>query len=58
MAPTRELALQIEKVTKSLSKYMEIEVMACIGGTSVRDDNTRLRKGVHIVIGTRDAYMI
>lgn len=52
MAPTRELALQIEKVTKSLSKYMEIEVMACIGGTSVRDDNSRLRKGVHIVIGT------
>lgn len=52
LAPTRELALQIEKVTRAISKYMNIEVMACIGGTSVRDDSERLKRGVHIVVGT------
>jgi translation initiation factor 4A len=52
LAPTRELALQIKKVVKSLSEYLQIECHACIGGTSVRDDIALLEQGVHVVVGT------
>ena len=31
---------------------MNISCHACIGGTNVREDITKLREGVHIVVGT------
>ena len=52
LAPTRELAQQIQKVVNALSDYMNIESMACIGGTVVREDIKKLEVGVHIVVGT------
>jgi translation initiation factor 4A len=52
LAPTRELAQQIQKVCLSLGDYMNIQCMACIGGTNVRDDMRRLEDGVHVVVGT------
>jgi translation initiation factor 4A len=52
LAPTRELALQIQKVCLSLGDYVKIKCHACIGGTSVRDDIDKLRAGVHMVVGT------
>merc|ERR1711976_996130 len=38
LAPTRELAQQIQKVVMSLGDYMGAQCHACIGGTSVRGD--------------------
>ncbi|KAJ6260721.1 ATP-dependent RNA helicase eIF4A [Drechslerella dactyloides] len=52
LAPTRELALQIQKVVTALGDFMKIDAYACIGGTSVRDDMKSLQDGVHIVVGT------
>jgi translation initiation factor 4A len=52
LAPTRELAQQIQKVVVALGDYMKIEVMSCIGGTQVREDMRRLEAGVHAVVGT------
>jgi translation initiation factor 4A len=52
LAPTRELAQQIQKVVIALGDYMKAECMACIGGTVVRADMDRLSQGVHIVVGT------
>lgn len=52
LAPTRELALQIHKVVVALGDYMNIQSMACVGGTSVRDDTTKLQNGVQVVVGT------
>ncbi|PVF99751.1 DEAD-domain-containing protein [Serendipita vermifera] len=52
LAPTRELAQQIQKVVVALGDYMNVDCMACVGGTNVRDDMTRLQEGVHIVVGT------
>lgn len=52
VAPTRELAQQIEGVIKSLSSYMEINVYACVGGRDVRKDIETLHYGVQIVVGT------
>jgi len=52
LAPTRELAQQIQKVVLALGDYLNIRCHACIGGTRVRDDITKLQSGVHIVVGT------
>lgn len=51
LAPTRELALQIQKVVMSLSFHMNIKVHACIGGTSFIEDAEGLRDA-QIVVGT------
>lgn len=52
LAPTRELAQQIQKVVIALGDYMQAQCHACIGGTNVRDDGRKLQEGVHIVVGT------
>jgi len=52
LAPTRELACQIQKVVLALGDYMDIKVHACVGGTAVRDDIRTLQSGVHVVVGT------
>ncbi|CAF1160256.1 unnamed protein product [Didymodactylos carnosus] len=52
LAPTRELAQQIQKVVLALGDYMNVTCYACVGGTNVRDDIIRLEQGVQIVVGT------
>lgn len=52
LAPTRELAQQIQKVVRALGDYLQVTSHACIGGTLVRDDIKTLRDGVQIVVGT------
>jgi len=52
LAPTRELAQQIQKVVRALGDFLNVSSHACIGGTLVRDDISTLRVGVQIVVGT------
>jgi len=52
LAPTRELAQQIEKVMRALGDYLQVKCHACVGGTSVREDARILAAGVHVVVGT------
>ena len=52
LAPTRELAQQIEKVMRALGDYLQVKCHACVGGTSVREDQRILQSGVHVVVGT------
>jgi len=52
LAPTRELAQQIQKVVLALGDYLGVRCHGCIGGTSVREDMDILREGVHVVVGT------
>jgi len=52
LAPTRELAQQIQKVVLALGDYQKVKCHACIGGTAVRTDIDLLQKGVHVVVGT------
>ncbi|KAH8550021.1 ATP-dependent RNA helicase eIF4A [Umbelopsis sp. PMI_123] len=52
LAPTRELALQIQKVVLALGDFMGAECHACVGGTNVREDMDKLRAGCHVVVGT------
>jgi len=52
LAPTRELAQQIEKVMRALGDYLQVRCHACVGGTSVQEDMRILQAGVHVVVGT------
>jgi len=52
LAPTRELATQIQKVCMALGDYLKARVHACIGGTAVRDDIEKLKEGQQLVVGT------
>ncbi|KAG7436840.1 ATP-dependent RNA helicase eIF4A [Fusarium oxysporum f. sp. raphani] len=52
LAPTRELAQQIQKVVVAIGDFMQIECHACIGGTSVREDMKALQDGPQVVVGT------
>ncbi|CAD6904188.1 unnamed protein product [Tilletia caries] len=52
LAPTRELAQQIQKVVIALGDYMNIECHACVGGTRIREDIAKLEQGQHVVVGT------
>ncbi|KAF9362194.1 translation initiation factor eIF4A [Mortierella sp. NVP85] len=52
LAPTRELAQQIQKVVIALGDFMQVSCHACIGGTNVREDMTKLKDGVNVVVGT------
>lgn len=50
--PTRELAVQTEKVILAVGDYMSVQAHACIGGKSIGEDIRRLDYGVHVVSGT------
>ncbi|KAL5731495.1 RNA helicase [Ranunculus cassubicifolius] len=52
LSPTRELAVQTEKVILALGNYINIHAHACVGGKSVGDDTKKLEHGVHAVSGT------
>ncbi|KAF5285747.1 hypothetical protein FQR65_LT02275 [Abscondita terminalis] len=52
LAPTRELAQQIQKVVIALGDFMSAQCHACIGGTNVREDMRKLETGMHVVVGT------
>ncbi|ORY03385.1 ATP-dependent RNA helicase FAL1 [Basidiobolus meristosporus CBS 931.73] len=52
LAPTRELATQIQNVVLALGDYMNVQCHACIGGTSVGEDIRKLDYGQHVVTGT------
>ncbi|KAL0575946.1 translation initiation factor eIF4A [Marasmius crinis-equi] len=49
LAPTRELAQQIQKVVVALGDYMNIECHACVRGTNVREDLAKLQEGKPLV---------
>lgn len=52
LAPTRELAHQIQKVVVALGDYMNVDCHASIGGVNVREDMRKLEAGAHVVVGT------
>ena len=52
LSPTRELAVQIQKVVLALGDYMSVQCHACIGGQNIGHDIRKLDYGQHIVSGT------
>ena len=52
MAPTRELALQIEQELRKLTPQFKLFFTTCVGGTSIVPQIRGLKKKNHFVIGT------
>ena len=53
LSPTRELALQIANNIEEFSKHLKgFRTTAVYGGASIEDQIRKLKKGVHIVVGT------
>jgi|TARA_B110000977_G_scaffold145615_1_gene184746 ATP-dependent RNA helicase DDX23/PRP28 len=52
MAPTRELAQQIEQETEKFARFLNYRVVSVVGGQDIEQQGFKLRKGCEIVIGT------
>jgi ATP-dependent RNA helicase DeaD len=52
IAPTRELALQVQRELDWLYKQTGARVVTCVGGMDVRAEARQLSLGAHIVVGT------
>lgn len=52
LAPTRELAIQIEDEFKKLTRDFKLYSTVCVGGTNIRPQMNALRRKNHFIIGT------
>ncbi|KAH9284336.1 Eukaryotic initiation factor 4A [Echinococcus granulosus] len=52
LAPTRELAKQIQSVIQKIGHLLNVKCYACIGGTRLQQDLQVLPEGQHVVVGT------
>ena len=52
IAPTRELALQVQRELQWLYAKLGARVASCVGGMNVRVEQRALSYGCHIVVGT------
>ncbi len=52
VAPTRELALQVQRELAWLYQFTGARVVSCVGGMDPRREQRALADGAHIVIGT------
>ncbi|KAK7252231.1 hypothetical protein RIF29_36042 [Crotalaria pallida] len=52
MAPTRELAQQIEDETVKFAQYLGFKVVSIVGGQSIEEQGFKIRQGCEIVIAT------
>ncbi|MEE8809641.1 DEAD/DEAH box helicase [Lactimicrobium sp.] len=52
LAPTRELAMQIEKNAQRLSVFTRIHTVCLIGGMPIEKQENLLKQGAELVIGT------
>jgi ATP-dependent RNA helicase DeaD len=52
LVPTRELALQVSEEINSLKGDKDIKILPVYGGQSIELQLSKLKKGVHIVVGT------
>jgi ATP-dependent RNA helicase DeaD len=52
VAPTRELALQVERELAWLYAHTGARVGSCVGGMDIRREQRALAQGLHLVVGT------
>ena len=52
IAPTRELALQVQRELEWLYANTGAAIVACVGGMDPRAERRALERGAHIVVGT------
>ncbi|RYE51213.1 MAG: DEAD/DEAH box helicase [Hyphomicrobiales bacterium] len=52
IAPTRELAMQVQRELEWLYAQMGARIVSCVGGMDARTERRALQHGAHIVVGT------
>ena len=52
VAPTRELALQVQRELEWLYAPTGARIVACVGGMDIRREQRLLAQGAHVVVGT------
>lgn len=52
LAPTRELAQQIEEETVKLAHYTPFKTTCIVGGQSIEEQGVKLRRGCEVVVAT------
>jgi ATP-dependent RNA helicase DeaD len=52
MTPTRELCIQVTQALRAYAEHLEIEIVAVFGGAPIQTQQSRLRKGAHVVVAT------
>jgi ATP-dependent RNA helicase DeaD len=52
VAPTRELALQVQRELAWLYQHADGRIVSCVGGMDPRREQRELAAGAHIVVGT------
>ncbi|HWM83923.1 MAG TPA: DEAD/DEAH box helicase [Pseudolabrys sp.] len=52
VAPTRELALQVQRELAWLYQHTGARIVSCVGGMDPRHERRELASGAHIVVGT------
>jgi ATP-dependent RNA helicase DeaD len=52
VAPTRELAMQVQRELEWLFAYAGARVVSCVGGMDIRREQRNLANGAHFVVGT------
>src|SRR5690606_16653277 len=52
LAPTRELAAQVEESVRDYSKYVKLSSTTVFGGVNINPQIERLRRGIDILVAT------
>ena len=52
IAPTRELAVQVQKELEWLYAGADVRIATCVGGMDMRNERRALERGAHLVVGT------
>ena len=52
IAPTRELAIQVQRELAWVYAAARIKIATCVGGMDSRDERRALERGAHLVVGT------
>jgi ATP-dependent RNA helicase DeaD len=58
LAPTRELAIQVSEALQKYASFMKgLHVLPIYGGASMENQLNKLKRGVHVVVGTPGRVM-
>src|SRR6201987_570917 len=52
LTPTRELCIQVTQALRTYGAHTNIDVVAVFGGAPIRSQQSQLRAGGHVVVGT------
>jgi ATP-dependent RNA helicase DeaD len=52
LTPTRELCIQVTQALRAYAEHLDVEIVAVFGGAPISTQQSRLRRGAHVVVAT------